>query len=255
MKALIIEDEYPTQRMLTGLINQLRPEWEIVACIDSVSDAIEWLQTNDHPDIIFSDIQLADGVCFEIYDQVKPDSFIIFTTAYDEYAIQAFQVNSVDYLLKPIAPDKLEMAIEKLEVYKQSASPAPAQNNITELAQALLSGQTKYRNRLLVNTADGFIKLNIEEVAFFYSSHKVSSAITFDQETHTIDFSLDKLEKQLDPTVFFRANRQFILHIDAITKVETWFNGKLVVKTKPEAQEKIIVSRERARTFKEWINQ
>lgn len=253
MRILIIEDEVPTQRLLAGTLNQLRPDWEIVECLGTVEEAIEWLQSHSHPDLIFSDIQLSDGTCFEIYEQVLPESFVIFTTAYDEYAIQAFKVNSIDYLLKPVSTEMLEKAIHKFESLPSGSSTTPI--NINELADSLMHGQKKYRSRLLINTVDGFFKMNVEDMAMFYSSHKVVSAITFQNESHVIDFTLDKLEKQLDPTHFFRANRQFILHIDAITKVETWFNGKLIVKTKPEAEEKVVVSRERARAFKEWINQ
>jgi len=253
MRILIIEDEIPTQRLLAGTINQLRPDWEIVDCIGSVEESVDWLQQHPHPDLIFSDIQLSDGICFEIYEQIIPASFVIFTTAYDEYAIQAFKVNSIDYLLKPVSQEMLEQAIRKFESLPSQQVSIPL--NLDQLADSLMSGQKKYRSRLVVNTVDGFYKMDVEQIAFFYSSHKVVTAISPQNERHVIDFTLDKLEKQLDPSLFFRANRQFILHVDAITKVENWFNGKLIVKTRPEAEEKIVVSRERARIFKEWINQ
>lgn len=253
MRILIIEDEIPTQRLLAGTLNQLRPTWEIVDCIGTVEESVDWLQQHPHPDLIFSDIQLSDGTCFEIYEQIVPQSFVIFTTAYDEYAIQAFKVNSIDYLLKPVSPDMLEQAIHKFESLPTQQASHPL--NLEQLADSLMSGQKKYRSRIIVNTADGFYKMDVDQITFFYSSHKVVTAITRQNESHVIDFTLDKLEKQLDPSLFFRANRQFILHIDAISKVENWFNGKLVVKTRPEAEEKIVVSRERARLFKEWINQ
>ncbi len=254
MRILIIEDEIPTQRLLAGTLNQLRPDWDIVECIGTVEESVEWLQHHPHPDLIFSDIQLSDGTCFEIYEQIMPESFVIFTTAFDEYAIQAFKVNSIDYLLKPVSLEMLEQAILKFESLPSNHQSSMALN-MDELADSLMSGQKKYRSRLLVNTVDGFYKMNVDQIAMFYSSQKVVTAITRHNESHVIDFTLDKLEKQLDPTLFFRVSRQFILHIDAITKVENWFNGKLVVKTRPEAVEKIVVSRERARVFKEWINQ
>ncbi len=255
MNILIIEDELPTQRYITGLIQQLRPEWQILACIESVSDAVNWLNQNPQPDVIFSDIQLADGVCFDIFEQVKVTSFVVFTTAFDEYAIQAFKVNSLDYLLKPINPDELEKAIEKVEAFYTKKEPSWDAKQLSEIAYTLGKGQTTYRQRLLVNTADGFFKLYLKDIAWFFSSNKTTSACTFNNEHHVIDQTLEKLDGQLDPTLFYRVNRQFILHIDCITKIENWFNGKLVVKTKPATDEKIVVSRDKARAFKEWINQ
>lgn len=255
MKVLIIEDEIPTQRYLSGLIEQLRPEWSILAFIESIEDAVKWLNQNPKPDLIFSDIQLADGVCFEIFKQVNVSSSVIFTTAYDEYAIQAFKVNSIDYLLKPIDPDALLLAIEKFEKLRSKQNPSITSEQIQELTQSLSGGQVKYRQRFLANTADGFIKLNINDIAWFNSSNKTLSACTFKQKQYVIDQTLENLENQLDPTLFYRVNRQYILHIESVVKIENWFNGKLVVKTQPLADEKIVVSRDKARAFKEWLSQ
>ena len=252
MRIFIIEDEIPSQRMLADLIRKLRPKWRITGFAGSVADAVEWLQNNDHPDVIFSDIQLTDGTCFEIYEQVKVSSFIIFTTAFDEYAIQAFRVNSVDYLLKPVSEKDLLRAIEKLE--SMTLEPKNEMPDMKVLMDTLLKGKMTYRSRILTSVADGFVKLDISDIAYFHSSQKVTTATTFDKKNYVIDFTLDKLQDQLDPDIFFRANRQFILNINSITKVENWFNGKLIVKTHPASAEKIIVSRERARQFKEWID-
>ncbi|NPA36245.1 MAG: response regulator transcription factor [Chlorobi bacterium] len=252
MRIFIIEDEIPSQRMLADLILKLRPGWEIAGFAGSVADTVEWLKNNDQPDVIFSDIQLTDGTCFEIFEQVNVLSSVIFTTAYDEYAIQAFRVNSVDYLLKPISEKDLLRAIEKLEAVtsdKQMEMP-----DMKLLMDTMLKGKMTWRSRILVSVPDGFIKINVEDVAFFQSSQKVTTAFTFDRKNYVIDFTLDKLHEQLDPDMFFRANRQFILNINSITKVENWFNGKLIVKTQPMSEEKIIVSRDRARQFKEWID-
>lgn len=255
MKVLIIEDELPTQRYITGLIEQLRPQWHIVACIESVADAVSWLNQNPQPDVILSDIQLADGICFDIFEQVKVTSFVVFTTAYDEYAIQAFKVNSLDYLLKPIDPDELEKAILKMEAFYEKTEQEKDARLLSKIYSSLNNGQAKYRQRLLINTSDGFIKINTKDIAWFYSSNKITSAYGFNKKQHVVDQTLEKLDSQLDPATFYRVNRQFILHIDSIVKIETWFNGKLVVKTKPATDEKIIVSRDKARAFKEWINQ
>ncbi len=243
----------PTQRMLKGLITELRPDWQVEAAVGSVADAVEWFCANEQPDLIFSDIQLTDGTCFEIFEQVSIDSFIIFTTAYDEYAIQAFKVNSVDYLLKPVSVEILEKAVEKFESYN-SIENKPTKPDMRELMESLLNGKVNYRSRLMVSVPDGFVKVDVNDIAFFHTFNKVTSAITLDRKNYIVDLTLEKLEMQLDPELFFRANRQFILNINSITKIENWFNSKLIVKTRPEAAEKIIVSRERARSFKEWLD-
>ncbi len=252
MRILIIEDEIPSQRMLADLIRKLRPEWEITGFAGSVTDAVDWFNNNDRPDVVFSDIQLTDGTCFEIFEQVSINSFIVFTTAFDEYAIQAFRVNSIDYLLKPVSEKDLLRAIEKLEeMASVSKNEMP---DMKVLMDTLLKGKMTWRSRILASVPDGFVKLDVSEIAFFHSSQKVTTAATFNRKNYVIDITLDKLQDQLDPDMFFRANRQFILNIDSITKVEKWFNGKLIVKTQLAAEEKIIVSRERARQFKEWID-
>ncbi|PWD98088.1 LytR/AlgR family response regulator transcription factor [Marinilabilia rubra] len=254
MNILIVEDELPTRRLLKDMVLRTRPQWEIAGTSGSVEETVEWIQENPMPDLIFMDIQLSDGSSFEIFDKVDINSLVIFTTAYDEYAIQAFKVNSIDYLLKPINQKKLEAAIEKFERLYQKAAPI-AGPDYNALKEMLSSGNQNYRSRLITNVANGFKKIDIQDIAWLVSSNKITSAVTFDGHQHVIDFTLDKLEKELDPKIFFRANRQFILNIEAIRKVENWFNGKLVVKTHPDVKEKIVVSRERAKNFKDWINQ
>ena len=256
MDILIVEDELPTQRLLKDMIAKARPAWHIAGCTSSVDETVEWLEENSQPTLIFLDIQLSDGTGFEIFDRVQIDSFVIFTTAYDEYAIQAFRVNSIDYLLKPVNQEKLEEAIRKYEhLFRENKTQESTIIDYQELARALESGTQNYRSRLMVNLADGFQKLNTSDIAWLVSSNKITTAVTFDRNHHVVDFTLDKLEKELDPTMFFRANRQYILNIETIHKVENWFNGKLIVKTRPQAEEKIVISRERARNFKDWINQ
>jgi DNA-binding LytR/AlgR family response regulator len=166
------------------------------------------------------------------------------------------KVNSIDYLLKPINEKKLEEAINKYERFfsMQQKAPPPL-TDYQSVAEMVASGSKNYRTRLLVNLPDGFQKLDIEKVAWFVSSNKITTAFTFDGHHHIIDFTLDKLDKELDPIKFFRVNRQYIMNIETIHKVENWFNGKLIVKTRPENKERIVVSREKAKSFKEWINQ
>jgi DNA-binding LytR/AlgR family response regulator len=251
---LIVEDELPTQRLLRKMIEELRPDWEVVAATSGVEETVEWLENTSHPDLVFMDVQLADGLSFEIFDKIKLNSIIVFTTAYDEYAIKAFKVSSIDYLLKPIRAEQLESAMQKYEKIKAALAPRIDISELKDLSSLIKEGRPPYRNRILVPVADGFLKLNIANVAFFQSSQKVTTAITYSGKPLIVDMTLEKLEDELDPQHFFRANRQFILHIEAIQRIETWFNGKLVVKTKPEAEEKIVISREKARSFKEWIN-
>ncbi|WP_010664304.1 LytR/AlgR family response regulator transcription factor [Marinilabilia salmonicolor] len=256
MRILIVEDEFPTRRLLRDNVKKLRPDWEIIGETDSVEATVEFLQSSPQPDLIFMDIQLSDGSSFEIFEKTEVSGMIIFTTAYDEYAIQAFKVNSIDYLLKPINQQKLTEAIKKYErLFQDKESPSNIGFDYLSLSKLLDSRTSTYRSRLLTNLADGFQKVDTEKVAWLISANKITTAVTFDNHHHIVDYTLDKLEKELDPVIFFRANRQYILNIDAIHKVENWFNGKLIVKTRPDAQERIVVSRERARSFKEWINQ
>lgn len=254
ISVLIVEDEIPTQRLMKDLIERVRPQWNVVDATEGVEETVDWLKNNAQPDLIFLDIQLSDGVSFEIFDHIQVSSFIIFTTAYDEYALQAFKVNSIDYLLKPMKLDDLEAAIIKFEKFS-STSHSLESNEIKALATAVSEGKQSYRERILVPLVDGYLKLNINDIAWFHSSQKVTTAYTLQGNPHILDVTLERLENELNPKKFFRGNRQFILNIGAIHRIENWFNGKLVIKTQPESSEKIVVSRERARSFKEWLNQ
>ncbi|MGQ1891266.1 LytR/AlgR family response regulator transcription factor [Thermophagus sp. OGC60D27] len=255
MNILIVEDEIPTRRLLTDMIRELRPQWKLAGTAGSIDETLEFFSLNPQPDLVFMDIQLSDGICFDIFKQIDIKSFVIFTTAYDEYAIQAFKVNSIDYLLKPVNLNKLKEAINKFERILTQAPAPPMLTDYQTIARLITSGGNNYRSRLVVNIRDGFQKIDIDQVAWFNSANKITTAYTFDRHNHIVDFTLDRLDKELNPRFFFRVNRQYILNIEAIHKVEKWFNGKLVVKTKPASPEKIVVSREKAKRFKEWINQ
>jgi DNA-binding LytR/AlgR family response regulator len=220
MKILIIEDELPTQRMLADLVNEVEPAAEIVGAIDSVQESVQWLKTNPHPEIILMDIQLSDGISFEILKQVPVTSMIIFITAFDEYAIRAFKVNSLDYLLKPVDSGDLKKAFEKYGI----------------------------------KTHESFFRLAAGDVAFFYSTHKITFAVTFISREYPLDISLDNLREQLDPEQFFKINRQVIVNSVAIENIHTYFQGKLVVETKPKHSEKIIVGKDKAAEFKRWLD-
>jgi two-component system, LytTR family, response regulator LytT len=255
MKYLLIEDEAPAQRLMIELLKELRPGWETAACLDSVENSIDWLNSHPHPDVIFMDIQLSDGLCFDILDQVKIDSLIIFTTAYDEYAIRAFKVNSIDYLLKPIKKSELEAALQKYERFtKEMFQNWNTSIDTSELALAITKAIPKYRSRFLVSVGEMFFPLPVTDVAYIYSQFRITSAVNFAGKRHVIDFTLDRLEEELNPDMFFRANRQFIINIKAAAKVHTFFNGKLLLETLPAFEEKITIGREKARQFKSWLD-
>jgi len=250
MKALIIEDEQPNARMLAEMLQKLRPGWEVTAILETVKQSVAWLQSNVHPDLILMDIQLSDGICFSIFEQVEVKSSIIFTTAFDNYAIQAFKVNSIDYILKPVKESELEQALEKLE---QLRYPKGQLVDYSEILQAIRSGKKEYRKRFLIASGNKYYKINTSDIACFISENKVTTAITFTGERHVVDFSLDKLEEELDPDLYFRADRKTIIHIDLVSRFEDYFGSKLIVKLKNPVNDKITVSRLKASAFKVWV--
>jgi len=252
MKILVIEDELYNQRLLQGMVLKLRPEWEISGMLETVRGSVAWLKNNSHPDLIFMDIQLADGICFSVFDQVEVKSMVIFTTAYDNYAIQAFKVNSIDYLLKPVKENELENAILKFEKFTE---PAGVSNEVdySEILDAIRFGKKKYRKRFLISGGDAFYKLDAGEIAYFFSENRITTAVTFGNRKHVMDFTLEELEGELDPDTYFRANRQIIVNIDSIRKVEDYFGGKLACKLNPEFAAQVTVSRLKASAFKQWM--
>lgn len=255
MKIVIIEDERPNSRMLEDMIKSLRPDWELLAVIESVKSAVSWFNSHEHPDLIFMDIQLIDGVCFSIFDQVTINCLVIFTTAYNEYAIQAFKVNSVDYLLKPVKKDELDFAISRVEKFYEIIQKQKEKPDYAGILDAIKMGERKYRQRFLVAGATSLSKISTSEIAYVYSENKVTFAVCFDGKQHVIDHSLDKLEEELDPEIFYRANRQYILNIDSVHKIENYFGGKLIVKLIAPFKSSVSISRLKATSFKYWIDQ
>ncbi len=252
---IIVEDEMLSAQMLESMVKELRPEWEILGVFESVDETVEWLQNNEHPNLIFLDIQLADGLSFSIFEKVKVQSAIIFTTAYDEYAVKAFKLNSVDYILKPVKQDLLLTAIEKFEnVVQLIENEAKVGIDYAELVKGIKEGEANYRKRFLVSKRDAFFAIPVEDVAYIYFESKMTYAVTFDKKEHIINFTLDKLEEELNPSVFIRANRQAIVNLKAIHSLENYFGGKLVVKLLPQFDEKFVISRAKASMFKEWLD-
>jgi DNA-binding LytR/AlgR family response regulator len=254
MKVIIVEDELHNYRLLKGMVEKLRPDWEIVEWFESVKSTVAWLKSNPAPDLIFMDIQLTDGISFSIFDQIKVESMVIFATAYDEYALRAFQVNSIDYLLKPVKEEKLRLSIEKFEsIFHHPAGLAENQPNYHEILQAITQGEKKYRKRFLVAGASSYFKLDVKDIAWFYTESRVTTAVTHQGKKYVIDLTIEKLEEQLDPEAFFRTNRSTIVHIDSIRKFENHFGGKLILRLVAPFNEPIIISRLKASEFKEWV--
>lgn len=253
LNVVIIEDEVPAARLLHMMIGRLRPEWNVTVIPGSIEEAVEWFAVHTHPDIIFLDIQLSDGNSFDFISRVRPASIIIFTTAYDEYAVRAFSVNSIDYLLKPIDEERLLEAIEKYEALIGNKRDA-SDEYLDLILDSLQRREKRYRTRFLVYSVDRFWALKVENIAYFYSENKVTFAVTCKGQEYVIDLSLNKLSEQLAPDRFFRANRQVILCIDAVAHVEPYFNGKVVVFVKPSFKNQITISEEKMSSFKLWLN-
>lgn len=249
----IIEDEVPAARMLCRLMQKLRPEWEILTLPGSVREATEWLQTHPHPELLLLDIQLGDGNSFDLLSKAKPQSTIIFTTAYNEYALQAFSVNSIDYILKPVDEQRLADALAKYESHRNIV-PRP-DDYLDLLLDALRQKQAKrYRTRFLIVKGNQYVTLRVEDVAYFYSENRQTVAVGFDGRKHPIEISLNKLEEQLSPDSYFRVSRKMLLRVEAISKIEPYFNGRIVVKVTPPFDEPITVSEDRIAPFKMWLN-
>lgn len=257
MKVLIVEDEELAVEKLQLMIFAIEKDVEIVGTTGSIKKTVEWLQTNAQPDIILMDIELSDGHSFEIFNQVEVESPVIFTTSYHEYAIKAFKVNSIDYLLKPIQKTDLKLALDKyrkLQLTNKSEGTASAAN-IQLLLEELQSkaGSKEYRRRFLVKQGQKQMPVEVENIAYFYIFDRALFLKTLDNRKFIIDYTLDEIEQMLAPTEFFRINRSVIVSIKSITQLHDYFNSRLVVTLQPSFEEKTIVSREKVNDFKKWI--
>ena len=249
MKAVIIEDEHLAAQVLCNLIKDIDNSINIIVTLQSIEESIEWFLLNPMPDLVFMDIHLADGSSFSIFDEVNIICPIIFTTAYDEYALKAFQVNSIDYLLKPINKPDLERAITKYLNF------VPATNNqdmIAELLDSFKQSTITYKSNFLIPYKDKLIPLATNNIAYMYIDNKIIKIVTFDDQTYYFDTTLDEIMTMLDPSHFFRANRQFIIAHKAIKDISIWFGNKLSVNLIVNVPEKIIISKARVSEFKSW---
>lgn len=252
MNALIIEDEQPAAKRLINLLRKADASILVSDTLTSVSEAITYLRQPYRIDLIFSDIQLSDGLCFEVFRQIEPPCPIIFTTAYDEYAVQAFKLNSLDYLLKPIVPLELEAALAK---FHKNTNPTSPTFDYGQLAQAISRSQRTFRQRFLIAYRDTYLIIPARDVAYFYSENKITRLVCPDGKWFPVPETLEELNEQLDPRLFFRANRQCIVSVDSITAIHKHFNGRLKLDLKPTASDDVFVSRERAEELKDWLNQ
>ena len=252
MKVLIIEDEKPAAKRLTKMVQKYRATCEIVGILDSVEGAIDWLETYKKPDLIFMGVQLADGVSFEIFGQTEVTSPIIFTTAYDEYALQAFKVNSLDYLLKPIDPEELEKALCQYDKYHHHQNTGVNNSAIAQLLSTLT--KKEYKERFLVKTGQQLTYLKVANIAYFYSEEGLIFACQENGKRHNLDYTLDQLAEVINPADFFRINRKIITNLKAIKKIHTYFNSRLKLELAPTTVLETIVSRDRVSDFKKWLD-
>jgi two-component system response regulator LytT len=251
MKILIIEDERHNANRLQAMVKEIDPDFIVCDILERVSDSIQWFNEQPSPDLILMDVRLADGLCFEIFSSCTVTAPVIFTTAYDEYAIRAFKVNSIDYLLKPIHKPELEMALGKFKQLSSNQQQDPA---IADLIDIIKKQGASYRSRFLIPLNDGYKSVGVEEVDYIYSEFKVTHLVAEDRQVYATTQTMDELEEQLDPSLFFRANRQHIISLGIIKDIHNYFNGKLkvVISKYPEAE--ILISREKAVSFKQWLD-
>lgn len=251
MKILIIEDEKHNASRLQRLLAEISSEFEIVGVLETVKETVSWLEKRAAPDVILMDIRLSDGLSFDIFDKVKVVTPVIFTTSYDEYAVRAFKVNSIDYLLKPIEKEELETALGKADRERKKSI------SVLELEQMLHLFRERapvFRRRFLLPGFNRYKTISVSEIDYFFTEQKITYLVTRDGDREMLTQTMDELEDELDPDKFFRANRQFIIHIDSVGMIQNEINGKQRVVIKQDRAVEIIVSREKAPLLKKWLD-
>ncbi len=249
MRILIIEDEKHTANRLISLLKNYQSDIEILDVLDSVKSAVDWFSVHRQPDLIFQDIELNDGQCFEIYQQIKTEAPIVFTTAYQQYALRAFELNSIDYLVKPYDKKDIKRVMEKFEKYGSIFRA----NEVSMMELLMANKETTWKKRLLVRAGDMYKSLNVSDVAYFQSEDGLSFAYTEDNKHYPLDQTLNELNQALNPDDFFRVNRNCIVSHSCIVKVSVWFNSRLKLVLQPNSAEEVVVSRERVKDFKKWM--
>ncbi|MCW3118524.1 MAG: DNA-binding response regulator [Chitinophagaceae bacterium] len=258
MKILIVEDEDLAVKKLQKTLALVDKDAIVAGVADSIKSSVEWLQQNPAPDLILMDIELADGQSFEIFNLTDIKSPVIFTTSYDEYALKAFKVNSIDYLLKPVQKEELEAALNKYRQIKQAYSPQNANGNgisidniIKELQQKLQPKE--YRKRFLVKHAQKLVSIEIDDITYFFSDGRLNFFKTTDNRKFVVDYTMDELEDMLDPEKYFRISRSFYVCVESIDKIDDYFGNRLILQLKPAVDKEALVSREKVTDFKKWM--
>jgi DNA-binding LytR/AlgR family response regulator len=252
MKVVIIEDETPAANRLTKLLRNLDNRIEVIQRLDSVEASVKFFETSPGADLVFMDIQLADGLSFDIFSQTKISLPVIFTTAFDQYTLKAFKVNSVDYLLKPIVEAELQQALAKhKQLYLDKSSDFS--DKIIKMVQEITA--VKYKERLLIKRGQQLSFLKTDSTAYCYADGKLCYAVDFNNTKYLLETNLSELEQQLQPDKFYRINRSLLVNIDAVKKVHTWMGGRLKLELFLATTEETVVSRERVNGFKDWLGQ
>ena len=252
MRILIVEDEELAVKKLQKTLTSVDADAEVIGTTDSIKSTVEWLQQNAQPDLILMDIELADGQSFEIFNLAEVKSPVIFTTSYDEYALKAFKVNSVDYLLKPVQKEELQAALSK---YKKLKADSKADINIDMLVKEIQQKlqPKEYRKRFLVKQGQKLISIETEDIGYFYSDGRLNFFKTEDNKKFVVDYTMDELEEMLDPEKYFRISRSFYVSINSIDKIDDYFGNRLILGLKPAVDKEALVSREKVTDFKKWM--
>lgn len=251
MKAIIIEDEEFAATMLESMIKEFDSSIEIATKLQSVKESVEWLKSNQHPDLIFLDIQLEDDLCFSIFEQVPVSSQIIFTTAFDEYAIKAFKLKSIDYLLKPIDQNELKQAIKKFTNWNSEKAVIL---NPDEIRRLIVQQQATFRERFSVFLGEKIKTISVNDIAYFFSVSGITFVVLNNKSQYSIDLSLDAIKEQLNPNDFFRVNRQYLLKMSAIKNIYVFPKSRLKLELNPPTTDEIFVTLEKVPAFKKWID-
>ena len=255
MNILIVEDEELAVKKLQKTLQAIDTEFKIAGTSDSIANTVEWLQTHPQPDLILMDIELADGQSFEIFNRIEVKSPVIFTTSYDEYALKAFKVNSVDYLLKPIQKDELEGALAKFKNLKNAFAEHQQDTQITALVRELHQSfqHKEYRKRFLVKHMQKLVSIEVDRISYFFSDDRLTFFKTTDDKKYVIDYTIDEIEQMVDGEQFFRINRGFLVSIKSIDQINDYFGNRLKLGLKPAIDKEALVSREKVTQFKDWM--
>lgn len=254
MKVLIVEDEPHAQIELQRMLAKVRSDISVLDCLDSIEDTVLWFANNPPPDLLFLDIQLSDGLSFEIFNLAEIKAPVIFTTAYDEYAIKAFKVNSIDYLLKPVKQDELNLAIEKYEdLYHQEKNASPGLQ-IDQIKELLEIHKPEYKSRFIARVGDQIKHLDVDHVAYFVAEDNEVMLVTTENKRYVIDYTLDQLAGLLNPKDFYRINRSYIISPGAIDKISKYFNSRLHLELIPAADDTVLISRIKVPEFLNWMD-